>query len=147
VIDSIRLVEHVHGHVGWIAAALLAHPAILLRRARRRADVSVVLAVAIPTIAGAMGVWIYDAYRDRLRQPLFASAPHVGWLFERKEHLAFGAIVLAWCGACAYFAERRAPPAIAASLRPGAHRAFAASAVLAIVAAALGTWVAATSTF
>jgi len=145
--DPVRLAEHVHGHVGWLAAALVAHPAVLLRRAGRRAGASVALAVAVPSLAGALGVAIYGEYRDRLRQPIFAAAPRAGWLFERKEHLAFGAIVLAWCGACAYVAERRASPAGAATLRVVARRAFAASSLLAIAAAALGTWVAATRTF
>ena len=42
-------------------------------------------------------------------------APSIGLLFERKEHLAFGAVVLAWAGAAAYFAapRRRSPRASA----------------------------------
>ena len=56
-----------------------------------------------------MGVWLYPLYRQRVKRPIFETAPAVGWLFERKEHLAFGALLLAWAGALAYVASVRAP--------------------------------------
>ncbi len=172
-LDPLRLLEHVHGHLGWLAAAALVHPAILLRHRRRRAHVSVALAVTLVTAVGGLGVAIYGDYRDRLKQSMFIHAPRVGWLFERKEHLAFGAVVLAWAGAFAYFASR-AGPGIGGPARPGpssdasgglgeadgpsgpdvrealatfAFRAFVVACVLALATAALGTVVAVVQTF
>jgi len=146
--DLARVGEHLHGHVGWLAAIALVHPAVLLRRRERRAHLSVALAVTLATVAGAIGASLYPAYRERLRQPLFVQVPSVGYLFERKEHLAFGAILLAWVGAlsyaaafaCAGVAERDA-------LRKAAHWSFVASALLGVATAILGTIVASYRTF
>lgn len=146
-LDPIRLTEHVHGHIGWLAAAILLHPAIVLRNRTRRAHLAVGLAAAFVTVAGGLGCWLYVAYRDKLKQALFQTSPFVGLLMERKEHLAFGAVLLAWAGATAYFAAPRAEPETRALLRTIAYRAFAASAALAIVVAALGTFIAVTKTF
>src|ERR1700749_2784290 len=95
-LDLARVGEHLHGHVGWLAAIALVPPAIFLRRHERRAHLSVGLAVAMATLAGAMGASLYPSYRERLRPGIFAGAPFIGYLFERKEHLAFGAVLLAW---------------------------------------------------
>ncbi len=137
-----------HGHLGWLAAVALAHPAVLLRRRERRAHLSVGLAVGVTTIAGALGASLYPTYRERLRQSIFAEAPAVGYLFERKEHLAFGAVLLAWAGALAYVAgtARRsgegASDRVRRDLRRAAHWAFVAAALLAAATAVLGTCVA-----
>lgn len=141
-IDTLRLAEHVHGHVGWLAAALLVHPAVALRSRKRRAHLAVGLATAAVTLGAALGAWLYMAYRERLKQHIFAEAPLVGLAFERKEHLAFGAVVLAWAGCAAYFAAPRASEPVRVRLRTIAFRSFAAAAALAIVVAGLGTWVA-----
>lgn len=141
-LDALRLLEHVHGHLGWLAAALLAHPAIVLRRPSRRAHLAVGLSTALVTIASGLGAYLYVSYRERLKQGIFQTAPAVGLLFERKEHLAFGALVLAWAGCAGYFASWRAAAETRARLRTLASRAFVASAALAIVVAALGTIVA-----
>jgi hypothetical protein len=146
-IDPLRIAEHVHGHLGWLAAIALVHPAILLRRTSRRAHLAVGLAVGTVTAVGLLGVSLYGAYRDRLRQVIFAHAPSIGYLFERKEHLAFGAILLSWVGAVAYAAAARSEGGVRESLRRAAHWAFIAAAVLAISVAALGTIVAAYRTF
>ena len=142
MLDPLRLLEHVHGHLGWLGAALLVHPAIVLRSRTRRAHLAVGLAAGLVTVAAAIGVFLYTAYRERLKQGIFMHAPAVGLMFERKEHLAFGAVVLAWAGAAAYFAAPRANPAVRELLRTIAFRAFCASAGLAIVVAVLGTLVA-----
>jgi len=146
-LDLVRLQEHVHGHVGWLAAATLVHPAILLRRVNRRAHVSVALAVAVVTLAAAMGVAMYTRYRDSLRQPIFAGSAAVGYLFERKEHLAFGAVALAWAGGASYAASSWAADELRRPLRVAAHRAFVAAALFASASALLGTIVAAYKTF
>jgi hypothetical protein len=146
-LDPLRVQEHLHGHLGWIAVAALAHPAILLRRGQRRAHWAVGLAVGIVTLAAALGVWMYPAYRETLRQPIFVSSLTVGYLFERKEHLAFGVVLLAWTGGVAYGATFLADGVVREQLRRAAHRAFVAAAALAVVTAALGTAVAAYKTF
>jgi hypothetical protein len=141
-IDHARMFAHIHGHAGWLAAAALLHPALLLRRADRRAHLSVSLATVFVTIAAGAGLAIYPAYSTRLRQAIFLGAPSVGWLFERKEHLAFGAVFLAWAGALSYAAAWRAHAELRAPLRVFARRAFAAAAALAVVVATIGTYVA-----
>jgi hypothetical protein len=145
--DPLRVGEHVHGHLGWLSAVALLHPAILLRRAKRFAHVSVVLAVMLVTAAGALGVALYTPYRETLRQPIFVEATPIGFLFERKEHLAFGAVSFAWAGALAYFGALHVDGPACRSLRRAAHWAFIASAGLAIVAAVLGTIVASFKSF
>lgn len=147
LLDAVKLAEHIHGHLGWLAAASLVHPAIVLRSRTRRAHLAVGLSTGMVTVAAMIGLWIYVAYRERLKQGIFLHAPSVGWLFERKEHLAFGAVVLAWAGAAAYFGAMRATEATRLQLRTVAFRAFCASAALAVLVAALGTIVAVYKTF
>ena len=142
LLDPVRLLEHVHGHLGWLAAAVLVHPAIVLRSRTRRAHWAVGLSAALVTVVAAIGLWLYVAYRERLKQGIFMHAPAIGLLFERKEHLAFGAVVLAWAGTAAYFAAPRATAETRERLRTLAFRAFCASAALAVLVAILGTVVA-----
>jgi hypothetical protein len=147
-LDLARVGEHLHGHVGWLAAVALVHPAILLRRHERRAHLSVALAVTLVTLAGGIGASLYPSYRERLRQEIFVQAPSLGYLFERKEHLAFGAILLAWVGALSYAAALgNADVGGRDALRKAAHWSFVASALLGVVAALLGTIVASYRTF
>lgn len=141
-LDTSRLFEHVHGHLGWLGAALLAHPAILLRDPRRRADLAVLSATAIVTVTAGLGCWLYVAYRAELKRAIFIDAPEVGLLFERKEHLAVGAVLLAWSGCAAYLGARSASAPMKPWLRTIAFRSFVASAVLTAVVALLGTIVA-----
>ncbi len=147
LLDPVRLTEHIHGHLGWLAAATLIHPAIVLRSPTRRAHLAVGLSTGFVTVASAIGVFIYVAYRERLKQGIFLHAPVVGLLFERKEHLAFGAVVLAWAGAAAYFAAPRATPQTRARLRTLAFQSFCASAALSLLVAILGTVVASYRSF
>ena len=147
-VRALRVLEHVHGHLGWLAAAALLHPAILLRNPRRRAHLSVGFAAGFVTAVGAIGAYLYQPYRDLVKQKLFIEAPSVGYLFERKEHLAFGAIFLAWAGAAAYFAATRTTDeALRAPLRKFAFRAFVFSCALTTITAALGVAVAVVRTF
>ena len=147
LLDPLRLIEHVHGHLGWLAAAILVHPAIVLRSRTRRAHLAVGLAAGLVTLASGIGAWLYVAYRERLKQGIFMHAPVIGLMFERKEHLAFGAVVLAWAGAAAYFAAPRATGRTRERLRTIAFRSFCASAALSLVVAVLGTIVAVYRTF
>src|SRR5579871_6692378 len=122
--DVVRIVEHVHGPLGWLTSAALLHPAILLRSKNRKAHLSVGLAAAFATAQGALGVWLYEPYRDRLKQHIFIEQRWVGLMFERKEHLAVGAIFLAWAGASAYAVAFRADADVKPHLRTFAARAF-----------------------
>jgi hypothetical protein len=79
-------------------------------------------------------------------------APQVGLLFERKEHLAFAAILLSWAGGAAYVLARRARTdgsdgSTSETLRMLAFRAFVAASALALIVAVLGTVVASFRTF
>src|SRR4051812_39952454 len=147
LLDPLRLTEHIHGHLGWLAAATLIHPAIVLRSRKRRAHLAVGLSTGFVTVAAGIGAWLYVAYRSQLKQGIFMHAPAVGLLFERKEHLAFGAVMLAWAGAAAYFAAARATPGTQDRLRTIAFQSFCASAALAVLVAVLGTVVAVYRTF
>lgn len=147
MLDPWSLLEHAHGHVGWLAALALVHPAVLLRNPSRRASWAVSLAAGTVTLAGAAGVALYPPYRATLRQPIFASAPALGYLFERKEHVAFAAVLLAWVGAATYFGAASAEGDARRSLRRAAHWAFVAAAVFAVCAACFGTVVASYRTF
>ena len=146
-VDPLRVLEHVHGHLGWLAAASLLHPAILLRNPRRRAHLAVAMAVGFVTVTGALGAYLYGPYRDKVKQQLFIHAPSVGYLFERKEHLAVGAIFLAWAGGIAYAAAVRAEEPLRAHLRRFAFLAFAFACGLTVCTAVLGVAVAVVSTF
>jgi hypothetical protein len=134
--QTLRIVEHIHGHAGWLCAVALLHPAIVLRR-NKGGRWAVGLSTALVTLVAALGVWLYTPYRTLVRQRLFQAAPTMGYLFERKEHLAFAAVAFAWIGALAYIAERRKL----------SHRAYVLAAGIAVVAAALGTTVASYRTF
>ncbi len=147
LLEPVRLFEHVHGHLGWLAAATLLHPAIVLRSRTRRAHLAVGLSTGFVTVASAIGLWIYGYYRERLKQGVFITAPSIGLLFERKEHLAFGAVMLAWAGAAAYFAAPRARTDTQERLRTLAFHSYCASAALAVLVAILGTVVATYKTF
>jgi hypothetical protein len=148
-VDLARVAEHVHGHLGWLAAIALVHPAVLLRERQRRAHLSVGLTVGLVTLAGALGAALYPTYRERIRPRLFAQAPAIAYLFERKEHLAFGALTLAWAGAVTYAAatSRRCTTGERDALRRAAHWAFVAAALLGVATAVLGTCVASYESF
>lgn len=149
-VDPLRVLQHIHGHLGWLAAAALVHPAIALRvpRARedrplRRAHWAVGLPTLLVTIVFGLGAGLYPQYTKRIKQTIFLDSPAVGYLFERKEHLAFGALAFAWAGAVAYLMAQRAGGPRGVRLSRLAARVYAMAAAAAIVAAGLATWVAA----
>jgi hypothetical protein len=144
----LRVLERIHGHLGWLAVAALLHPAILLRQPRRRAPLAVSLATLSAVATGLLGGIIYSSYRERLKQHIFIEAPRIGFLFERKEHLAVGAIGLALAGCVAHlsvpaFDDEKTRLAVARL----AHRAFLGAFVLALVVAVLGVTVASFKSF
>lgn len=145
---AMRAIAHAHGHVGWLAAAALLHPAWLLRRPVRRLSRVSVAATALVTLPAASALAIYPAYRASVKQALFVRSPMLGWMFERKEHLALGAVALAWAGLALHVASLRAGDAAErARLARPAHACFVLSAAFTGVVSALGSWVAAVAPF
>ena len=140
-VETLRLLERIHGHLGWLTVAALAHPAIALRNPARRARLSVALSTLLASATFALGAAIYGPFsREGLRHALYVASQRHGLLFERKEHLAVGVLALALAGCFTHlFAHDRAHPARGRF----AHVAFVCSATLALVVATLGTIVAA----
>ena len=117
-LDALRLFEHVHGHLGWLAAALLVHPAIVLGNTKRRAHLAVGLSTGAVTVGAALGAWLYVAYRERLKQQIFIQAPTIGWLF-------FAAMLVmgwwwqgwyVWAALIAFLIRIRHPPVLVPNL-------------------------------
>jgi hypothetical protein len=142
----VRILEHVHGHVGWLSALALAHPAVLLRRPRRNVFGVAGAATALVTAAAALGALLYPSYRVGLKPLILASTPAVGALFERKEHLGVAALVLAWTGLAALALARRRDAATA-DLGRLAFVAYSGAAFMAVVAAGAGLIVGAHRSF
>jgi hypothetical protein len=141
-----RLLEHVHGHVGWLAALALAHPAVLLRRPRRNAFTVALASTVLVTATAALGALLYPHYRTGIKPLLFAATPAIGELFERKEHLGVAALVLAWTGLGALALARRRDEA-AVDLGRLAFVAYTGAALMALVVAGAGLAVAAHKSF
>jgi hypothetical protein len=144
----LRVLERVHGHLGWLSVAALLHPAILLRNPKRRARLSVVLATLFAVATAVLGVTIYPHYRERLKQHLFIETPRVGWLFERKEHLAVAAVALALAGCVAHLSSPMfEDEGVRRTVAKLAHRAFVGAFVIAVIVAVLGVTVASFKSF
>ena len=144
----LRALERVHGHLAWLAVAALLHPALLLRDPRRRARVSVSLATGLVVVAAALGAGIYGEYRARLKQRIFIESPTLGWMFERKEHLAVGVVAFALAGCAAHLGVGLVRvEAHGLALARLAHRAFVLAFVMALVVATIGVAVASFKSF
>lgn len=144
----LRVLERIHGHLGWLSVAALLHPAIFLRNPKRRARLAVSLATGFAVATALLGAYVYPEYRNRIKQHIFIEVPWLGWMFERKEHLAVGAVGLALAGCLAHMTlplfTEEATKRMVARL---AHRAFAAAFVLALLVAILGVSVASYRSF
>ncbi len=142
---TLQLVARAHAVVAWLAtvALVLAVP-FLIRRRRDHVTVAIASAAALGiTIAGGLGVLLEAAYRAQIRQRLFVRSPALGWLFERKEHLAFGAILLAWCALATTAATRfTRDPERAGDLERAVRLAAIAAAALALAASVMSALVA-----
>ena len=132
-----RFLEHVHGHVGWLAALALAHPAVMLRRPRRNALGVALAATVLVSVTAGLGALLYPHYRTAVKPLLFAATPAVGELFERKEHLGVAALVLAWTGLGALALARRRDEA-SVDLGRLAFVAYSGAALVALAAAGAG---------
>ncbi len=149
VVRWLQVAARMHGHIGWLVAVLAAHPAWFLERlhARRRLVLSLGATIAI-TLVGLSGAALYVPYRQLLRREVFRVSTALGYLFERKEHLAYASVLLTWIGAGLVLrATRRADHATHGTALRGARIAYAFAALFALVVAALGTWVSAHVSF
>jgi hypothetical protein len=153
-VEALRRIAAVHGALAWLSAALLAIAAVFLARRKigglRGLSLTIAAtATALITASSALGMLLHEPYQRRLRQRIFIQSAPLGWLFERKEHLAFGALCLAWCALVAFVAlslrERRlaragalldsdSPDPALQHLGAAAVRAYAAAALLAAAA-------------
>jgi hypothetical protein len=144
----LRMLEHIHGHLGWLSVAALLHPAIFLRNPRRRARLSASLATGFVVVTALLGATIYPLYRERIKQRIFIEAPKLGWMFERKEHLAVGAAAFALVGCISHLSlPLVADDGVKRTLARLAHRAFVVSFALAVIVAVLGVSVASYKSF
>ncbi len=125
-IEELRQIERFHGIAAWIAIALLFVATVALFRTNEQRRLHLALcasALACLSLTGALGLMLEGAYRSRLKQKLFMQASSLGWLFERKEHFAFGSILLAFAALTSLGAAY-----LFASARPGTRASEAASA-------------------
>jgi hypothetical protein len=143
---ELRLVEHIHGHLGWLSALSLLHPAVLLRARPRRALLAAALSTGLVTLTGVLGVGLYPAYRITVKPGLLLAAPRVAEAFERKEHLGMAVVALSWLGLVAHLAQCR-ELRLAFPLSRLAFVAYAGAAALAVLSASLGLAVAVHSSF
>lgn len=142
----LRLLERIHGHAGWLAVAALLHPVIVLRSPGRRARGAAWASTLLVSAVAGLGASLYPSYRSLLKQAIFQENPTLGWWFERKEHLAIGAVSFAWVGLLCHIAAHRESTA-QKRLSALAHRAYAAAFCFAAAVATIGTIVAANRSF
>ncbi|MBM4389791.1 MAG: hypothetical protein FJ090_01605 [Deltaproteobacteria bacterium] len=109
MIDWVELSRSMHGHVGVLAAAALLHPAIFLRPGRplsRGQRWAVGAGAGLVGAVYASGLALYPGYRERERPALMQQDFALALWFERKEHLAFAAVVLAGTAALMVLSRR-----------------------------------------
>ena len=93
--EALRSLARWHAFAAWSATAGLVVAAWLFARASKVRRAAGAAAVGLVLAAAGLGLALSDPYRARLRQRLFVEAPGMGWLFERKLHLAYAAVLLA----------------------------------------------------
>jgi hypothetical protein len=131
--------EQLHAVVAWAATAALVAAAWVCARGkapRRWALGAGAAAIGLAVVAAGLGVALHVTYRAKLRQRLFIDSPALGWLFERKLHVAFAALLLGVSAlATSALLAWGAPDAPGArELRRSAALAWGASAALALAA-------------
>jgi len=143
----LRVLERVHGHLGWLAVVALLHPAIVLRNPKRSARLSVALTTLVVVGAATLGANIYPEYRQRLKQRIFIEAPSYGWMFERKEHLAVAAVCFTLIGCILHLFSPVFPAEIRERTARVAHVAFVIAFASALFVACVGVAVASYKSF
>lgn len=135
------LLGAIHGHLGFLGLALMAHPVVSLGRPgrpTRGTRLSAWLAAALVSAPYALGWFIYPTYRQRVKPGLLADALPYAMAFETKEHLALMTLALAWGGVLSLRFGAAAPGGrrVARSLFACGVLTGAATAVLGLVVAA-----------
>ncbi len=105
------------------------------------------LATSSAIATALLGASIYPEYRARIKQQIFIEAPTVGWMFERKEHLAVGGVAFALVGCVAHFALPVFHEGVRVNVARLAHRAFVIAFLLTAAVAVLGVAVASYKSF
>ncbi|MDI1431758.1 hypothetical protein [Polyangium sorediatum] len=147
--ELLRRVALVHAVVAWISALALVALTVALVRLRKDAPPArwIRLASAATTslvvASFATGAFLDLPYRVHLRQRLFLASRALGWLFERKLHLSFGALVFACVALLALLAADPARhDALSRALCRAARLGYVAAAIFALAACVIGTLVA-----
>jgi hypothetical protein len=105
---SIALITHLHAWASWLAAiGLLAAVLLFVRRSPLAPRIQA-LATAVLAVAFGTGVALDNEYRSHLRQRIFLASTKLGWLFERKLHVAFFAMTIGLAAAISAYAARDA---------------------------------------
>jgi hypothetical protein len=140
-LEALRALVRWHAAAAWLATAALVAIGVMHLRGRRPRLVAWLggLGAALTVAAALSGAMLDEGYRARLRQHLFLESASLGWLFERKLHLAFGALVLALAGASTLAASASSDagelgPLYARGLRRAATVAWVTAALLALIA-------------
>lgn len=137
----------IHGSVSLLGIALCFHPAIALAKARRPSKYVAItgyLASAILVLTNALGWFIYPAYRQEVKQPLYLEARWWGQAFEVKEHLAHYAMSFVVAGAVLMLLARG--PA-GRDLRIPTALCYALAAAMGLITAVLGVGVSSVNSF
>jgi adenylosuccinate lyase len=153
-LEALQALARLHGVAAWLATVTLIAAAWAQASGRAR-RLTVALGAAAATLAlaaGGLGFALHDGYRARIRQKLFLQSATLGWLFERKQHLAFAAVLLAVAAAAITIATRRleARPgaeAVTHELKRASTFAWSAAAVLALTASVTSVIVAGRMSF
>ena len=144
--DTIETLARLHGVTAWASTVALAGVAILFLRSRRAASPMPAwaspIALALTATTSALGVLVHDPYRSELRQKLFLASTKLGWLFERKLHLAFGCALLASLALASTSALRRATEGSRRDLARSAALGWIVSALFALAASVISAVVA-----
>jgi hypothetical protein len=147
-LEALRSLARLHAWTAWLATLALGIAALLHARGRRGSSAMGAIAAALVLATSAIGLAMHDGYRARIRQKLFIASTTLGWLFERKQHLAFGATLLAVSATASSFAALRAVDRVfARELRRAALVGWVASAALALAASSASAIVARTMRF
>jgi hypothetical protein len=107
-VESLRTLVQIHGALAWVSLAALAAAVFAVWRRRPRGALLVALAASLGVATFVTGAMMHLPFQVKLRQRLFLASVTLGWLFERKEHAAFGALALSLGGVLALWASRLA---------------------------------------
>ena len=114
---ELRSLSGVHGALAWASVVVLLVAVVAAWIGRRAGTIgargaarvsawTVPLAAVLGVATFATGLSLHGPFQSKLRQRLFIASEALGWLFERKEHVAFGALVLSLSALFAAWAAR-----------------------------------------